>query len=60
MIINRIKIETYIFEKDEGEMWVCRNHNLMSGDMANLNEIMPKLKQIEELLKTKDEKVKKE
>ena len=51
MKISKIKIEGYIFEKEEGDTnWTCRNHNLMEGDIGYINKIMPKLKQIEKLL----------
>ena len=51
MKIYSIKInKAYIFDKEDG-VWVCRNHGLMTGDIKLVNEIMPKLKEIEELLK---------
>jgi len=50
MKIKNIKIEGYIFVKDPYEdIWICKNHNLMSGDIKLINEIMPKLKHIEAL-----------
>ncbi len=51
MQISRIKIEGYIFEKEEGDMhWTCRNHNMMVGDIKIINQIMPKLVEIEKIL----------
>jgi len=51
MKISKIKIEGYIFEKDEGDTsWTCRNHNMMAGDVEDINHIMPRLKQIEKIL----------
>lgn len=49
MKITKIKLDEYIFLKEESG-WVCKNHNLMSGDMHYLAEIMPKIQKIEKLL----------
>lgn len=53
MKLESIKInKSYIFDKEDGS-WYNKNHNLMSGDIKIINEIMPKLKQIEDILNTK-------
>lgn len=49
MKLTKIKIEGYIFEKEEGS-WICKTHNLMTGDIRLVSEIMPKLKEIEKVL----------
>ena len=46
---TKIKIEGYIFEKED-HLWICKNHNLTTGDIKIVSQIMPKLKEIERVL----------
>ena len=55
MYVDKIKLDEYIFVKEE-DGWHCKNHNLMSGDMQYLAEIMPKIKKIEQMLLNDKEK----
>lgn len=55
MYVSKIKIDEYIFAKEE-DGWHCKNHNLMSGDMQYLSEIMLKIEEIEKILLNDEER----